>query len=97
MTLSEAATFNVLVTQARHGRKVKGRCRPGARNGRRCTLTVQKARLAFRGASGPNRFKLQLRSLAPGRYTATITARAKNGKNSKPVKLNFTIVKPGKK
>lgn len=91
LTLSEAATINVLVTQARHGRKVKGRCRQGAKHGQRCTLTVQKAKLAFRGASGPDRFKLQLRSLAPGRYTATITARAKDGETSKPAQLSFTV------
>lgn len=97
LTLSEAATINVLVTRARHGRKVKGRCRQGAKHGQRCTLTVQKAKLAFRGRSGSDRFKLLIRNLAPGRYTATITARAKDGKTSKPVKLSFTIKKPNKK
>ena len=87
----------MLVTRARHGRKVKGRCRQGAKHGQRCTLTVQKAKLAFRGTRGSDRFKLLIRNLAPGRYTATITARAKDGKTSKPAKLSFTIKKPNKK
>ena len=96
LTLSEAATVHVLVTQARAGRTVKGVCKPGAKHGKRCTLTVTKAKRTFNGGSGANRFKLLVRSLAPGRYTATVTALA-NGQSSTAVALTFTIVKPKSK
>jgi hypothetical protein len=91
--LSQAATVNVLVTQARHGRKVNGHCKPGAKRGKLCTLTVRSAKLAFHGVSGSDRFTLLIRKLAPGHYSATITARAA-GESSKPVTLTFTIERP---
>jgi hypothetical protein len=96
LTLSEAATVDVVVTQTRHGRKVKGRCKQGAKHGKRCTLTLRKATLAFPGALGANRFTLLVRRLAPGRYMATLTALAA-GKDSNSVTLSFTIKKPKKK
>jgi hypothetical protein len=93
LTLSEAATINVSVTQAQSGRIVKGRCKAGAKQGKRCTIAVVKANLTFTGGAGSNLFALLVRSLAPGHYTATITAVA-DGQSSTPVPLSFTIEKP---
>jgi hypothetical protein len=42
------------------------------------------------GKAGRNSFKLKLRGLAKGRYTAAITAQNANGK-SRTVKRKFTI------
>jgi len=95
LTLSERATIQVLITQKVHGRKVRGRCKQHAKHGSRCTLNVQKARLSFRGAAGANAFRLLVKSLAPGSYSATITA-SSGGKKSRPVMLGFTILKPPK-
>jgi hypothetical protein len=96
LALSEAATVDVVITQTRHGRKVKGRCKPGAKHGKRCTLTVRRANLTFSGSPGPNRFTLHVPRLAPGRYEAIVAALAA-GKKSNPVTLSFTIKKPKKK
>jgi streptogramin lyase len=75
LTLSEAATVTVKLAQVRRGRRVSGRCRPSARRGMRCTLAVVRATLTFGGAAGANAFTLRARRLAPGAYTATVTAR----------------------
>jgi hypothetical protein len=45
---------------------------------------------------GSDRFTLLIRSLATGRYAATITARIA-GKNSTPGTVSFTIKRPKKK
>jgi hypothetical protein len=96
MTVSEPATVSVVVTQQVHGRKVKGRCRAKATNGKRCTLIVQKAKLTFKAVKGRNSFKFRIRSLRPGRYTATITAGDAAGRTSTKVTLTFTIKAPKK-
>jgi len=97
LTLSEAATVTVVVTQKMSGRKVKGKCKANAKHGKRCTLTIQKAKLTFHGRKGRNSFKFRVKSLRPGRYTATLTARSPGSKTSKPITLTYTIEKPKKK
>jgi len=90
MTLSENATVTVVITQRVRGRRVRGRCRANARTGRRCTLTVRKATLTFRGFKGKNSFTFKP-SLSPGAYTATITARNASGRRSRARTLTFTV------
>jgi len=97
VTLSEAATVTVVVTQKASGRKVKGACKANAKHGKRCTLTVQKAKPTFHGVKGRNSFKFRVKSLKPGRYTATLTAQSRGTRTSKPVTFTFTIKKPKKK
>jgi len=94
LTLSEAATITIVVTQKEPGRKVRGKCKANAKKGKRCTLTVQKAKLTFHGMKGRNRFKFRVDSLRPGRYTATLTALSTGSLTSKPITFTFTIKKP---
>jgi len=93
LTLSRAATVEVVITQRVKGRKVAGRCKRNAKKGKRCHLTVRKARRSFTGVAGANSFRLKLSKLKPGRYSAKITARDATGAASKPVTLTFTIKK----
>ncbi len=94
LTLSAPATVTALVTVPVSAHKVKGKCKANAKQGKRCTLALQKAKLSFRGAPGKNSFKLRAPRLAPGRCTLTLTARSAGSATSKPVSITFTIVKP---
>lgn len=90
LTLSEAATLTVTVTQTRRGHRLHGRCSATAKHGAHCLIDVRRAKRTLHGSPGSDRFDLLLRGLAPGRYIATIVARAA-GKSSKPIKVAFTI------
>jgi outer membrane protein assembly factor BamB len=94
LTLSEPATVTLLVTEKLSGRKLNGRCRVGAKRGRRCTLTVRIKKITLRGTLGNDRFTLRLRGLRPDRYTAILTARAGNGPMSRSYTLRFTLGRP---
>jgi hypothetical protein len=92
MTLSAPATVQVVISRVVPGRTVKGRCRTGARSGRRCTIARTARSLTFHGSAGRNRFALRPTGLARGRYGATVVARAAAGA-SKPLTTTFTIVR----
>jgi hypothetical protein len=77
-----------------NGRRVNGVCKPTVKRGKRCTLTVKKLTLTVAGVPGANTHALTLRGLAPGRYTASVTARDVGGRQSKTATIAFTIVKP---
>lgn len=96
LTLSAPATITVLISKPASGRKVtaKGKCKAGARSGKRCTVMVQQAKLTFHGAPGRNSFKFRVKSLAPGRYTVTLAARGPGSSPSKPITVTFTIKNP---
>ncbi len=94
LTLSEAAIVTVVVTQKVSVREVKGTCKANAKKGRRCTLTVQKAKPTFHSVKGHNTVKFRVKSLRPGRYTVTLTARSPRSLTSKPITFTFTIKKP---
>ena len=89
-TLSQAAKVKVAITRAVKGRRVRNSCKRNAKKGKRCTATITKRTLSFSGKAKPNVFKLKLRGLAKGSYTAAVTAKSANG-TSKTVKLKFTI------
>jgi len=91
LTLSKPATVAVVVTQRLKGRKVAGKCKPKAKTGTRCKLTVQNAKLSFKGAKGKNAFRFRLPKLKPGSYSATIKARDAGGRVSKPLTLKFKV------
>ena len=90
LTLSAPATITVLVMKNTPGRRLKGTCRADAKRGKRCTVTVQKARLSFHGAIGRNSFKFRTPSLPPGRYSAVLSARSPGSRISKPITFTFT-------
>jgi hypothetical protein len=94
LTLSQPATIKVLVAQNVKGHKLKGVCKPAAKKGKSCTITVKRRTLTFSGSAGSNSLALDLASLGTGSYTVTITAENANGKST-PIKLPFTITNKG--
>jgi hypothetical protein len=90
LTVSQAARIKVRITQTVKGHKVKGVCKRNAKRGNNCTTTLTKRTLTYSARAGANAFKLKLRGLAKGAYTATITAQDASGK-SRTIKLRFTI------
>src|SRR5207244_9157816 len=66
LTLSKPATVDVVVDQKLKGRKVKGRCKPKAKKGKRCTLRVRRLELSLIGAQGANTFAFRPTGLKPG-------------------------------
>jgi hypothetical protein len=95
-TLSTPASVTVVITQTVRGRKLNGRCRPIAKHGKRCTVTLKRTTRTLRGAAGANSIKLGLARLAPGVYHATISARNSGGTSRRFV-LKFTIKPPAKR
>jgi alpha-tubulin suppressor-like RCC1 family protein len=90
LTLSQPATIRILIAQTVKGRKLRGVCKPQAKQGKSCTTTVEKRTLRFSGSTGSNALELRLAGLGRGSYTATITAENASGKSA-PIKLTFTI------
>jgi polyvinyl alcohol dehydrogenase (cytochrome) len=97
VTLSEAATLTVAVTQLRHGHVIRHRCSTRARRGRPCRVQVTLLRLRFHAHEGRNAYKLSLRRLAAGGYTAVILATDAAGRRSRTVRITFTIVRARRK
>jgi hypothetical protein len=95
--LSEPATLTAAITRTIHGHKVRGRCRTGARKGKRCSVTLRRGRLTFGGTAGTNQDRFRPSRLTPGRYVATLTAVDAGGRSSSAVPVRFTIAKPAKK
>jgi hypothetical protein len=92
LTLSQPAKITVVITQTVRGHKVKHACKRTTKKGKKCTLTITKRTLSFVGKAKANTFKLKLRGLAKGRYTAAVTAHNANGKSA-AVKRKFTIIR----
>jgi polyvinyl alcohol dehydrogenase (cytochrome) len=93
LTLSQAAQLHVQINHLLSGRTVRRRCRVGAEHGARCTVTRRARRISFHGRQGTNRRHLDLRRLAPGRYSAAISAVGPGGR-SRTVTIRFQIVRP---
>jgi hypothetical protein len=91
MSLSSAATVQLIVSRRVPGRTLRGTCRPGARTGAACTKTITVRSLAFHGRAGRNSFALRLPGLARGRYSATVTARGASGGTSRSRRLTITF------
>lgn len=92
LTLSQPARITVLIRQTVKGHKVKHACRRTAKKGKKCTITITKRTAGFPGKADRNTFKLKLRGLARGGYTAAIFAKNVHGK-SRTVRLKFTITR----
>ncbi len=99
-TLSEPARVLFTISRARPGRRVGRRCvKPTRRNRarRKCTRYVLVRRFAAQAGTAPTRKKFSgrigRRSLKPGRYRATLTARDAAGNVSAPRRLRFRVVR----
>jgi sugar lactone lactonase YvrE len=91
--LSEVADVTVGLDRARAGRRGRGRCRPKAKRGRRCT-TYTRARTIRRAARvGENAIPLRARGLKPGRYRITMRAVDGVGNRSAPRRLSIRVVR----
>jgi streptogramin lyase len=95
--LSEPARVTVKIERRASGRRVRGRCRTGARSGKRCKTWKSAGRsLTRQGLQGPNSIafsgRLGRKALAKGSYRALITATDAAGNRSKTVTLSFAIV-----
>jgi hypothetical protein len=93
LTLSEAATLAVAITELRHGHVVGHRCSPKVHGGKSCAVRVTLARLHFHARAGRKAYKLSVRHLKAGRYTAFIYATDRAGHRSRTIRITFTIVR----
>lgn len=92
LTLSTPASVKVVITHIVTGHKVKGVCKAHAKRGKKCTIEEKVKTLNFKGVAGSNSFKLLVKNLRPGSYTAEITASDRGG-TSNAVTLKFKIKK----
>jgi outer membrane protein assembly factor BamB len=93
LTLSEAAQLHVQINHLLSGRRVGHRCRVGAKRGARCTVSRRARRSSVRGRRGANHRHLSLRRLAPGRYSAVVSAVGPGGRRSRAVTVRFQVVR----
>ncbi len=91
LTLSTSATVTVTITQRVAGRRANGRCRTGVRHGRRCTLTVRRARFTLHAHRGANTFRLKLSRLRAGRYAVSVSAVDSHRLVSRTSHLTLTV------
>ncbi len=91
LSLSTAATVTVAVTQRVKGRRVNGRCRAAARHGRRCAVSVRRARFTLHAHRGSNRLRLNLSRLRAGRYAVAVSAVDSNHRVSRTGHLTLTL------
>ncbi len=101
-SLNEPATVHIVLQRELSGRRQGGRCvalSPAERPPRkaRCTRVVVVGRLARAGVGGVNDVafsgRVGSRKLAPGTYTATLTATVAGASTSTPVHASFTILR----
>jgi hypothetical protein len=101
LRLNLAATVTLTFERVRAGRKVKGKCKPGARKGTRCTLQTPEGKLTRPVPSGTSRIALTglvgSKRLAVGTHRLTVRAKGVDGRITAAKVLNFTIVKAKKK
>ena len=102
ITLSEAATTRIAITQKVRGHQVGGkgkqRCKPARRHQKRnCTrvvavVTLTRAKTKKGKNTIPFSGRFGKKRLAKGPYTATATATDAAGSKSKPRKAQFTVI-----
>jgi hypothetical protein len=98
-TLNGPATVTLSFSYAADGRKVHGRCRvatTGDRHDRKCVRAA--GSLSFKAAAGKRTVSFDGRiskhsTLAPGRYTVTLSAINAQRKRSNRKSLTFTVLK----
>jgi hypothetical protein len=101
LRLNLAATVTLTFERVRAGRKVKGKCKPGARKGTRCTLQTPEGKLTRSVPPGTSRIALTglvgSKRLAVGTHRLTVRAKGADGRATAAKVLTFTIVKAKKK
>jgi hypothetical protein len=101
LRLNLAATVTLTFERVRTGRKVKGKCKPGARKGSRCTLQTPDGTLTRALPAGTSSIALTgilgSKTLAAGAHKLTVRAKGADGATTAAKILNFTIVKAKKK
>jgi hypothetical protein len=99
-TLSEPAVVTMTIERARSSRRVRGRCRPAGRSGRRCMLWRRAGRMRHAGRAGANtmRFsgRIQSRPLKAGRHRLRLIAIDAAGQRSQPRLARFTVLRGGR-
>jgi polyvinyl alcohol dehydrogenase (cytochrome) len=93
LTLNESATLTIAITELRHGHLVAHRCSSNVHRGKPCEARVTLVRLHFDLRAGRKAFRLSLRKLASGRYTAFIYATDRTGRRSRTIRITFTILR----
>ena len=93
LTLTQRANVRMQVSTTYPGRRVRGRCRAGARHGRRCTVVDHARRFRFTARTGHRSHRLRTHGLRAGRYILTATARDPAGRRSKTITVRFQIVR----
>ncbi len=93
LNLSEAATLTVAITELRDGHVVGHRCSSKVHRGKSCPVRATLVRLHFHARAGRKAFKLSLRQLAAGRYTAFVYAANHAGRRSRTIRITFTILR----
>jgi hypothetical protein len=101
LRLNLSATVTLTFERVRTGRKVKGKCKPGARKGSRCTLQTPDGTLTRALPAGTSSIALTgilgSKTLAAGAHRLTVRAKGADGATTAPKVLTFTIVKAKKK
>jgi hypothetical protein len=94
LTLSEAGSVLVTVSELFPGHKLYSRCSPHVKHGGHCSVSVRRTTLSLDGTKGSNALAFHVPQLKPGSYTATISLRNAAGLVSKSVVLGFGIMVP---
>jgi len=94
---SEPATLTLTFERGRRGRRVAGRCTPGARKGARCTSYRAAGTLTITLRRGDNAIALTGRvagkALKTGPYRLRAVARTADGRRSSTLTRTFTITR----
>jgi hypothetical protein len=101
LRLNLPATVTLTFERVRTGRKVKGKCKPGARRGTRCTRQTPDGTLTRTLPAGTSRIALTgvvgSKTLAVGTHRLTVRAKGADGRSTAAKVLTFTIAKAKKK
>lgn len=96
-TLSEAATVRVAVVRLRSGRTQRGKCRAGARRGRRCTLRATVKSFTRRRPAGAGSIAFSARfgrrALPAGGYELRLVPTDAAGNRGATRTVRFTLVR----
>jgi outer membrane protein assembly factor BamB len=93
VTLSEAVTLTVVISQLRHGHLVAHRCSTKRHRGKSCYASITLVRFHFHARAGRNKFKLRLQGRARARYRALIYATVSGARRSRTTRIGFTILR----
>jgi hypothetical protein len=88
---SQPGTLAIAMFKLEPGRLVFGRCRAGAKHGRRCRALRHRGTLHVFLQAGQHRLRPHMRRLPAGRYAITLSAVGLNGERSNAVTVIVTV------